>query len=78
MNRWKDESINKIKQNAKELKQILIEYMTQLEIESLKLTGQIKEIRRENELDEIDLNQLKTKLRQLTKQLVQPANISTE
>jgi uncharacterized protein (UPF0335 family) len=76
IDKWENYSIEKIKQTAKECRQILIEHINQIENKLKELTEQIRNIRQENEFNEIDLNQLKIKLLKLTEQLNTPANIS--
>lgn len=79
INRWEKESINKIKQMAKECKQEWINYSNQfflhLENKLNNFTEQIKAIQRENEVNEIDLNHLRQKFEKLQKELDQPREI---
>jgi hypothetical protein len=79
---WEKDSINKIQQTAKECRQILLqhttEYINQIEINLTKLTDQLRETRQENDFNEIDLNEFKQKLTQLTTELDKPSNISIQ
>jgi len=50
-------------------------HIQKIQIEFKKLTEQMKEIRDENDFNEINLNELKIKLNQLEKQFNQPENI---
>ena len=79
INQWEDKSILKIKQTANDARESLLKYTNEhiqkIEIEFKKLTEQMKEIRDENDFNEINLNELKIKLNQLEKQLNQPENI---
>lgn len=43
-----------------------------------RLAEQIKEMRHENEFNEIDVNELKSRIRKLQEELVRPANVSIE
>ena len=79
INQWEDKSILKIKQTANDARESLLKYTNEhiqkIEIEFKKLTEQMKEIRDENDFNEINLNELKIKLNQLEKQFNQPENI---
>lgn len=80
IDKWENNSINKIKQTAEEYRQVLIEhinkFMNEIENNLNKLTDQIKEIRQEDEYNELDLDQLKIKLIKLTEQLEKSLNVS--
>jgi chromosome segregation ATPase len=82
IDQWEKDSINKIQQTAKECRQILLqhttEYINQIEINLTKLTDQLRETRQENDFNEIDLNEFKQKLTQLTTELDKPSNISIQ
>ncbi|CAF1338900.1 unnamed protein product, partial [Rotaria sordida] len=82
VDKWEEDSIQKIKQTAEECRQILIEHKNKhfIEIEKKlsQLTEQLKEIRQENEFNEIDLEQMKTTLATLAEELVQPPDIKIE
>jgi hypothetical protein len=76
---WEEDSIKKIRQIAKECKQMLFQhtnkYIAQMEIKLTKLTEQLKEIRIEDEFNEIDLNEIKTNLTKLAIEFEQPSDI---
>jgi len=80
IDKWEEDSIKKIKQTADECRKRLINYTNTfiIEIENKlnDLTGQFKQIRKENKCNEIDLNQLKDKLIKLTEELDKPPNVS--
>jgi hypothetical protein len=82
INKWEKDSIEKIQQTAEECKQILrqhtIEHFNQIEINLAKLTDRLRVTRRDDDFNEIEINQLKQKLTQLTKELDQPSNISIQ
>lgn len=50
-------------------------YLEKVDIELNKLTNQMKELRNENDFDEIDINYLKNQLDLLDKQLNKPQHI---
>jgi hypothetical protein len=79
---WEIHSIKIIKQTANECRDLLFEHTTkpinQIEINLAKLTNEMRDIRKENDFNEIDLDQLKYKLTQLGKELEKPANVSLQ
>ncbi len=80
INQWEQDSIKQIQQVANECRQKLIRHTTknihQTEVNLAKLTDQLREIRQENDFNEIDLNQFKEKLKQLEEELHQSSNVS--
>ncbi|CAF1037143.1 unnamed protein product [Rotaria sordida] len=82
VDKWEEDSIQKIKQTAEESRQILIGYQTthliQIEKQLSELTEQLKTIREENEFNETDLNRLKSKLTKLVEELSQLPNLSIQ
>ncbi|CAF4135662.1 unnamed protein product [Rotaria sordida] len=80
INQWEEDSIKKIKQTAHECRQLLLqhtaEHITQIEVNLAKLTDKLKTTRQENDFNEIDLNEFKSKLAQLAKELDKPPNVS--
>ena len=82
IDQWERDSISKIQQTAQESRQILLQHTTahinQIEIDLAQLTDQMREIRQENDVNEIDLTYLGEKLTQLEKELDHPSNISIE
>ena len=79
INQWEEKSILKIKQTANNARESFLKHtnghIQKIQIEFKKLTEQMKEIRDENDFNEINLNELKIKLNQLEKQFNQPENI---
>ncbi|CAF0750814.1 unnamed protein product [Adineta steineri] len=82
IDKWEADSIQIIQQTATEYKQMLFQhtnkYFNQIEINLTKLTDQLKRLRKENDLNEIDLNYLKEKIIELEKELDQPPNVSIQ
>jgi uncharacterized Fe-S cluster-containing radical SAM superfamily protein len=82
INKWEYDSIEKIQQTAKECRHLLLEHTTEhfnkIEINLTKLTDELRKTRQENDFNEIDLNHLKQKLTQLTKELDNPSNVSIQ
>jgi len=82
IDKWEKGSIQKIQQTAEECRQILHQHTTkhfnQIEINLTKLTDQLRQIRQENDFNEIDLKYLQQKLTELEKELDQPLNISIQ
>ena len=81
IDKWEQDSIKKIQQTAEEARKILLnntnEYIqNEIEIKLNKLTNQLRETRRENDFNEINLRQFEEELKQLTKELNTPSNIS--
>jgi outer membrane murein-binding lipoprotein Lpp len=82
INKWEEESRNKIKQIADQCRQKLINYTNKfiIKIEN-KLDNTIKlqtSIREKNEFSEIHLEELKQKLNKLKEELDKPTNISIQ
>jgi chromosome segregation ATPase len=79
IDQWESDSIQKIQQIAKECREKLFqhtnEHVNQIEMNLTKLTNQMREIRQENDFNEIDLNNLKEKLTRLEKDLDQIPNV---
>ena len=79
IDRWEKESVNRIKQTAQQCREKWIDYsnayLLRIEQKLKHLAEHIKEMQRENEVNEIDLNSLKRRLRGLQKELDQPTNI---
>jgi chromosome segregation ATPase len=82
IDQWEEDSIKIIEQTAKQCRELLFEHTTKfinpIEINLTKLTDEMREIRKENDFNEIDLNQLKNKLAQIAKELDKPANVSVQ
>ena len=79
VDKWEVDGINKIRQTAQECRQLLVQHTNDhiLDIENklTKLTKELKQIRKDDEFNEIDLNQMQEKLRRLRDELSQPRNI---
>ncbi|CAF0795510.1 unnamed protein product [Adineta steineri] len=80
INQWETSSIEKIQQTAQECRETVIK-LTQKSINDVEkqfseLSQKLKEIREENEFNEIDLKRFQLKLTQITKEFLQPSNIS--
>ena len=82
VDKWEVDSINKIRQTAQECRQLLVQHTNDhiLDIENklTKLTEELKRIRKDDEFNEIDLNQIQGKLRRLRDELNQPRNIKIQ
>jgi DNA repair exonuclease SbcCD ATPase subunit len=82
INQWENNSIMKIQQTADEAKQLVIkhtnEHIENIEVQLTKLTEELKQIREEDDFNEIHLNQLKQKLKELEEQFNNPSNISIQ
>ncbi|CAF4160633.1 unnamed protein product [Adineta steineri] len=80
INEWEINSVHQIQQTAEECRKTLIE-LTQTLIDDVekkfnKLSEKLKEIREEDEFNEIDLNNFQLKLTQITEEFLQSSNIS--
>jgi hypothetical protein len=77
---WERDSINKVRQTAREAKEVLVKHtakhITQLEDKLNELTNQLRQSREENDIIETDLDRWKDELTQLTEQLIKPPNIT--
>ncbi|CAF0737610.1 unnamed protein product [Adineta steineri] len=82
VNKWEEDSVKKIKQNAEECRQMIIQHsgshFTEIEKNLSRLTERLKQIRKENEFNEVHLNIFKTQLTKLTEELDEPPNIRIE
>jgi chromosome segregation ATPase len=82
VNKWEEDSIKKIKETAEECRQIVIKHSNKhfIEIEEMlsELTEHLKQVRKENEFNEVDLNTLKIKLTKLAEEFDEPSNIKIE
>ncbi|CAF3538219.1 unnamed protein product [Rotaria sp. Silwood1] len=79
---WEKNSIKKIKQTSEECRQILLKDTDDNIIETEKKLDKFvlksRQIRQEDDFNEIHLNQLKTLLEELEKELDQPSNFSIQ
>jgi hypothetical protein len=82
IDQWENDSIKKIEQTAKQCRELVLQHTTghiqQIEVNLTKLTDLLRETRQENDFNEIDLQQLKQKLIELTFELDKPRNISIQ
>jgi len=82
INQWKQDSIKKIEQTAKECEELLgkalKEHIDKIGIKLGKFTGQLIPIRKENDVNEIVLKKLIEELKQLEEELNKPPNISIQ
>ncbi|CAF0772690.1 unnamed protein product [Adineta steineri] len=80
INQWETNSIETIQQTAQQCRETLMKLtqksINDVEKKFVELSKKLKEIREENEFNEIDLNYFQLKLTQITKEFLQPSNIS--
>ena len=77
---WEKNAKEKIQQTANECRQLVVDHISgnthQIEVDLTKLTDQLKQVRQEEDLNEIDLQRLREKLAELAEKLNKPANIT--
>ncbi|CAF0915943.1 unnamed protein product [Adineta steineri] len=82
IDQWEINSIDKIKQKAKECREIVIKssqtFLNNIEKQFNDLSEQIKQIREENEFNEINLKYLTNQLMKINQELNNPSNISIQ
>ncbi|CAF3898445.1 unnamed protein product [Adineta steineri] len=82
INQWEKNSIEKIKQKARNWREIVLKYsstvINNIEIKLNDLNEQIKQLHRENEFNESNLNRLRNQLIEIIEELNSPSNISIE
>ncbi|UJR11741.1 hypothetical protein I4U23_015922 [Adineta vaga] len=82
IDQWERNSIRIIQQRAEKCRQRAVQHcktnFKQIEQKLSELSEEIKDIQRENEFNEIDLNDLKRKLNEINEELNNPSNISIE
>jgi hypothetical protein len=82
IDQWEAESIKLIEQTAKQCRQLVLQhtdqYLIEIEINLAHFTDQLRQIRRENDFNEIELNEFKHRLKQLQRELDRPPNISIQ
>jgi len=82
IDQWEKDSIEKIKQKAKEHREIIIHFtnriINQIEMKFNYPNEQLISNQRRNEFNEIDLIKFKQKLEKLKEELNQPMNVSIE
>ena len=79
INQWEQKSIRIIQKTAEKQRELIFshinEHVIRIEMNVDQLTEQLKNIRKEDDFNEIILHRLKTKLEELGNQLNQPTNI---
>jgi hypothetical protein len=82
IDKWKEESIIKIQRTANEFKRLILHHtighFKQIKTKLDRLTNQLREIRRENDFNEIEIKNFKQKIEQLTEELHKPSNVSIQ
>ena len=77
---WENESIDKVRQTAEEVRQILTKHTaelnTKLEDRLSKLTNQLRQSREAKDFFETELNQWKEELKQMKNELVKPSSVT--
>jgi hypothetical protein len=80
IDKWENKSINKVRQTAEEVRQILIkniaELNTKLEDRLSKLTNQLRQSREAKDFFETELNQWRGELTQMKNELIKPSTIT--
>ncbi|CAF4003869.1 unnamed protein product, partial [Adineta steineri] len=80
INQWEIDSIEKIKQKAQEYREIVIKSsqtcINDIEMKFEDLNEQIKQMQKQNEFNEIDLDYLRNQLKEITEELNNPSKIS--
>ncbi|CAF1130163.1 unnamed protein product [Adineta steineri] len=80
INQWETNSIHQIQQTAQQCRETVMKLtqksINDVEKKFIELSQKLKEIREENEFNEIDLNSFQLKLTQITEEFLQPSNIS--
>ncbi len=80
INDWERKSMRVIQQTAEEARQLVLksinEHINQLEMKLNQLTNQLRESRKDDDFNEIDLRQFQEELDKLKEKLIQPSNIS--
>ncbi|CAF0890073.1 unnamed protein product [Adineta steineri] len=82
IDQWEINSIEKIKEKAQHWREVVLEYsptlISDIEKKFNDLMEQIKQIREENEFNEINLSYLKNQLKKITDELNNPSSISLQ
>jgi chromosome segregation ATPase len=82
INKWEQDSIKLIEQTAYNARQLLFEntagHIETIEVKLVELTEQLKQTRKENDFNEIHLEDLKKKLTKLKEELDNPPNVSIQ
>ena len=82
IDQWEKQSVNKIKQVAENCREKLINFtngcLSKFESKLNNLVRELKEIRDQDKFNEIDLNQMKTRLNKLNEEFDEPKDISIQ
>ncbi len=82
IDQWEEDSIRIIQQTANECRQKILqytrEYITNIEVNLVKLTDQLRQARQENDFNEIDLREFRRKLTKLSEELEKSKTISIQ
>ncbi|CAF1266440.1 unnamed protein product [Adineta steineri] len=82
IDQWEIDSIEKIKQKAKECREIVIKlsqtFINDIEKKFNDLTEQIQQLQKENDFNEINFNYLTNQLIEITEELTNPSSISIQ
>jgi chromosome segregation ATPase len=82
INQWEKDSMDKIHQTAEEARQLVLKSVgdnrNDIEMKLRKFTEELKQIRQEDDFNEIHLNRFKRKLKELEEQLNKPKHISVK
>ncbi|CAF1209560.1 unnamed protein product [Adineta steineri] len=82
INEWEIDSIEKIKQSAKDCRETVIRssqtVLNDIEMKFNNLNEQIKQIHNENEYNEVNLSYLRNQLKEMTQELNNPSNMSIQ
>lgn len=79
---WEKNAMKKLQQTANECRQSVVNHISrnihQIEVDLKELTDQLKQVRQEEDFNEIELKRLRKKLAELAEKLNNPANITIE
>lgn len=82
INQWERKSIDQVKQTAQKCRDIFskhaVSFVLDIEKKFVQLTEQMKQMRRENEFNDLDLNEMKQKLNRMKREFLQPKNLCVE
>ncbi|CAF1049955.1 unnamed protein product [Adineta steineri] len=82
ISQWEIKSIQRIQKKAQDCRDILIQnsqtFLNDIEMKFNDLSERIKQIRQENEFNEISLNYLRNQLKAMTQEFNNPSNISIQ
>ena len=78
VNQWEDESIQKIKQTAQEIRKTLLVHIDQNRISVKDRVNQLRVSREQDSITENRLNKWREELEQLTQEIDKPSNIAIQ